>query len=123
MTPECVQVWKSVWFWFASEMLITTGVEMGRRRLRRAEPRSQASSVVKCSNTREESMREIDSSCCDSIVSLFSYTRQKWGLENSRLEAEAVQASETLETFYHSFLQFVPFLPSRKRPIISFLPQ
>jgi hypothetical protein len=44
-------------------MFITTGVGMGRRRLRRAEPNNQASSVVKCSNTREESMREIDSSC------------------------------------------------------------
>ena len=43
-------------------MSITTGVEMGRRRVRRAEPSSQASSVVKCSNTREESIREMDSS-------------------------------------------------------------
>ena len=40
---------------------------MGRRRVRRAEPSRQASSVVKCSNTREESMREMDSSCASNL--------------------------------------------------------
>lgn len=44
-------------------MDITTGVGWGRSRSRRAEPRTQASLVVKCSNIREESMRAIDSSC------------------------------------------------------------
>lgn len=42
-------------------MLITTGVGIGNKRLRKLEPRSQASAVVKCSKTREASIREIDS--------------------------------------------------------------
>lgn len=40
---------------------MTTGVGIGNKRLRRLEPSSQASDVVKCSKTREASMREIDS--------------------------------------------------------------
>lgn len=40
---------------------MTTGVEIGISRFRRAEPRSQASSVVKCSNVRDASMWEMAS--------------------------------------------------------------
>jgi hypothetical protein len=47
--------------------LTTTGVDIGRRRFRSAEPSSQASFVVKCSNTKEESILDIDSSCKDFI--------------------------------------------------------
>jgi hypothetical protein len=56
-------------------------VEMGRRRVRRAQPRSQASSVVKCSNTREESMRDMDSSCASYLSAWIFGTRWKGGGE------------------------------------------
>lgn len=63
ITPEWVQVWKSVWFWFARDILITTGVAIGSRRSRNADPSSHASSVVKCSNFSEASIRAIVSNC------------------------------------------------------------
>jgi hypothetical protein len=52
-------------------MLITTGAGIGRRRFRSAEPSSHASFVVKCSKTKEASMRAIDSSFETQGVSLF----------------------------------------------------
>jgi len=62
MMPECVQQRNKVWFWFAREISITTGVGIRRSRSRRADPRAQASLVVKRSNIKEASMRDMDSS-------------------------------------------------------------
>lgn len=62
ITPECVQVWKRIWFWLASAISITTGVGKARRRLRSAEPSSHASLVVKWPKVSDLSMRAIDSS-------------------------------------------------------------
>lgn len=50
-----------VWFWLAREIFMTTGVGMGSRRSRSVEPRSHASLVVKCSKTRDASIREMAS--------------------------------------------------------------
>jgi len=47
---------------------MTTGVGNAISRSRSADPRAQASEVVKCSNFREASIRDIESSCGMLIV-------------------------------------------------------
>jgi hypothetical protein len=42
---------------------MTTGVGIGSRRFRSADPSSHASAAVKCSNIKEESIWDMDSSC------------------------------------------------------------
>ena len=56
-------MWKSVWFWFAREILMTTGVGIEMSRARNAFPKCHASSVLKCASTSDASTFAMASSC------------------------------------------------------------